>query len=264
MNKKLTNKKTEEKLERLQKVIARAGITSRRKAEILILEGAVTVNGKLITELGFKVNPNKDKIKVNGKLIFTEVEDVYLILYKPKGVISALSDPEGRKTITSLLKGVKTKVFPIGRLDYNSEGILLLTNNGELAEKIFKSKETTKSYLIKVKGHPTLSDLDFLKKGIYTKQGILKVQNIEITQNLKNKTWIKLDIFEGANLDLRELLNRKKLMVDKIIKYSIGQLSIEGLKPGQYKFLTKKEFEKALLPIKIKSLDKKTMRNRRT
>ena len=122
--------------ERLQKIIARAGIASRREAEQLITEGCVTVNGRLVTELGSKADPNQDHIKVNGKLLMLTEEPVYILLYKPKGVVSTVHDPEGRSVVTDLIKGIRGRIYPVGRLDFNTEGALLLTNDGDLANRL--------------------------------------------------------------------------------------------------------------------------------
>lgn len=232
--------------ERLQKVLARVGIASRRNAELLILEGAVTVNGRIVTELGTKVDPAHDKIKVNGKLIFTEIEPIYLALYKPKGVISSLSDPEGRKHVGQLVADVKSRVLPIGRMDYNSEGLLLLTNDGDLSEKIIKSRAVPKVYMVKTKGHPQPKDLEFLKRGIFTAEGVVRFSSFGVEQQLKNKSWLKLEVTEGSRLDLRELLNHRGLLVDRIVRTAIGPLSIKGLRPGQYRYFKRQDFEKLL------------------
>jgi pseudouridine synthase len=233
-------------MERLQKVMAKAGIASRRKAELLILEGAVSVNGRVVTELGTKVDPAKDKIKVNGKLILADVEPIYLALYKPKGVISAMSDPEGRRHLGILLKSVRERVNPIGRLDFNSEGLLLLTNDGKLAEKIFKARELPKTYMLKIKGHPAKEDLDFLKKGVFTAEGVARFAAVDIDLALRNKSWLKVDVIEGAKLDLRELFNRRGLMVDRIVRSAIGHITLRGLEPGEFRFLKRSDFERLL------------------
>lgn len=232
--------------ERLQKVLARAGIASRRKAEILIVEGAVTVNGRIVTELGTKVDSKKDKIKVNGKLIYSEVDPLYIALNKPRGVISSLSDPEGRPHLGILLKGIPERVIPIGRLDFNSEGLMLLTNDGDLAEKVVKARGLPRIYMVKVKGHPTSEDLEFLKKGLFTAEGVVRFASFGVEQTLKNKSWIKLEVTEGAKLDLRELLNHRGLLVDRIVRTAIGTLSIKGLEAGEYRFLKRQDLETLL------------------
>lgn len=232
--------------ERLQKVLARAGIASRRNAEKLILQGAVSVNGLRILELGTKVDPTKDKIKVNGKLIFTEVEPIYLALNKPAGVISAFSDPENRPHLGQLLFGITEKLLTVGRMDFTSEGLLLLTNDGELLNKIQKKKNLVKTYDVKVKGHPTLEEIARLKKGIFSEDGVVLFENIQVKEKLQNKTWLSLHVKQGSHLNLRELLNHRGFLVDRIVRSKIGDLSIKGLAPGEYKLLKRANFESLL------------------
>jgi 23S rRNA pseudouridine2605 synthase len=233
--------------ERLQKVLAHAGIASRRNAEMLILEGAVTVNGKVVTELGTRVNPINDKIKVNGKLIQTDVKNIYIVFYKPKGMISALSDPEGRPSLAEVTDAFPARVTPIGRMDFNSEGMLLLTNDGTMGERILKTRDLVKTYLVKVKGHPTDQDLEFLKKGFFTEEGTVRFSNYKLDQRLKNKSWLKLEVSEGSQLDLRDLFNKKGLLVDRIVRTGIGQLSIGDMEPGDFRLVTPADFERSLV-----------------
>ncbi len=221
---------------RLQKVLAQAGLAaSRRKAEVLILEGAVTVNGKLVTELGTKVNPLKDSIKVNGKLIHTETQLLYIAFNKPNGMICALSDPQGRSNLGDVLRHLPARVNPIGRMSISAEGLLLLTNDGELAEKILKSKIIPKTYLIKVRGHPELKDLDRLRIG-----------QIRIEKRLPNKSWIELKTTGSKSLDYKEILSRRGWLVDKIVRTEIKKISVRSIEPGAYLFLGRKDFEKLL------------------
>ena len=152
--------------ERLQKIISAAGIASRRKAEQLIAGGLVSVNGQVITELGSKADPEHDHIRVNGKLLRGAERHVYLLMNKPKGYVTTLHDPEGRPTVLDLLRGVGTRVYPVGRLDYASEGLLLLTNDGELADHLMKAaSHVPKTYLVKVAGKPTAEGLARLREG---------------------------------------------------------------------------------------------------
>lgn len=237
-------------LERLQKVLARAGIASRRKAEQLILEGAVSVNGHVVTMLGTKVDASRDRIKVNGKQILAETDPLYLALYKPRGIISSLYDPEGRKTLKDLLRGVRERVVPIGRLDYNSEGLILLTNDGALAERILKARDLAKTYLVKVKGHPKPEQLEFVRRGIFTSQGVVRFASYGVEQRLRAKSWLRLEVVEGARLDLRELLNHRGLLVDRIVRSAIGSISLlgslRGLKPGEHRRLKRSDLEKLI------------------
>src|SRR5438094_9385754 len=153
--------------ERLQKIIAAAGLTSRRKAERLIVEGRVRVNGKLVEELGSKADPERDHIKVDGKLLRPLRGHVYLLLNKPPGYVSTVSDPQGRRTVVSLLHGVKERVYPVGRLDYHSSGLLLLTNDGDLANLLMsRASAVPRTYHVKLEGRPELRALAKLEQGI--------------------------------------------------------------------------------------------------
>jgi 23S rRNA pseudouridine2605 synthase len=153
--------------ERLQKIIAAAGITSRRSAEKLISSGAVSVNGQMVTELGSKADPERDHIRVNGKLLHGAERPIYLLMNKPKGYVTTVRDPEGRPTVMDLLRGIHARVYPVGRLDYASEGLLLLTNDGELAHKMMKAaSHVPKVYVVKVAGTPNEAGLEKLRRGL--------------------------------------------------------------------------------------------------
>ena len=154
-------------LERLQKIIAAAGIASRRSAEKLISSGAVSVNGTTVTELGTKADPEHDHIRVNGKLLHGAERQVYLLMNKPKGYVTTVSDPEGRPTVMDLLRGIRARVYPVGRLDYASEGLLLLTNDGELSNNLMKAaSHVPKVYVVKVAGTPNEAGLEKLRRGL--------------------------------------------------------------------------------------------------
>ena len=158
--------------ERLQKIIAAAGIASRRAAEKLITSGAVELNGKIVTELGTKADPERDHIRVNGKLLRGPERHIYLLMNKPKGYVTTVHDPEGRPTVMDLLRGIRTRVYPVGRLDYASEGLLLLTNDGELAAKLMKaSSHVPKTYVVKVAGTPDEAGVEKLRRGITISEG---------------------------------------------------------------------------------------------
>src|ERR1700719_2879878 len=153
--------------ERLQKIIAAAGIASRRSAEKLISSGAVSVNGKMVTELGTKADPEHDHIRVNGKLLHGAERPIYLLMNKPKGYVTTVSDPERRPTVMDLLRGIRVRVYPVGRLDYASEGLLLLSNDGELANKLMKAaSHVHKTYLVKISGRATPANIEKLRGGI--------------------------------------------------------------------------------------------------
>lgn len=247
----MTNKSIE--LVRLQKYIADAGITSRRKAEELILSGRVRVNGMVINTLGSKINPNKDIVQVDQKFIHPEkVEQLYIVLNKPRGVITSVSDPEGRETVLDLLKAIPQRVYPIGRLDYLSEGLLLLTNDGDFAHLIMHPKhEIVKVYEVKVFGVVTDKILNELSRGVRQRDGMLKPLSVRVIGQLKNKTWMEFKLAEGKNREVRRLCESVGLTVDKLRRVSIAGLSINHLPVGQFDIYSKKEIL-ALLGINDK------------
>jgi 23S rRNA pseudouridine2605 synthase len=233
---------------RLQKVIADCGITSRRKAEDLILEGRVTVNGDVVTELGTKVNPHTDTIQVDGTTIeLAAVDKVYLVMNKPRAYMTTLSDPEGRPTVMDLIFGVKQRIFPVGRLDYLSEGLLILTNDGDLANMIMHPKyEVEKVYEVKVFGHVNEGILARIRRGVMTEDGLMKPKSVRVIEQLPNKTWLEFRLNEGKNREIRKICDAVDLTVDKLRRVAIEGLNIQSLPVGQYVFTTRKELLKAL------------------
>src|SRR5271165_7331655 len=191
-------------LERLQKIIAAAGIASRRKAEELITGGLVQVNGKTVTELGTKADPETDHVRVNGKLLQGAQRHLYILLNKPKGYVTTVSDPEKRPTVMDLMRGVKGRVYPIGRLDYASEGLLLMTNDGELAHRLMKAaSHVPKTYVVKVAGTPSEAGLAKLRRGLTistdrgerVKTAPAKVRSVRESDN----PWFEVTLKEGRN-----------------------------------------------------------------
>ena len=233
---------------RLQKVIADCGVTSRRKAEGYILDGRVSVNGNIVTELGTKVNPNTDSIEVDGvTLELAAVDKVYIVMNKPRAYITTLSDPEGRPTVMELIYGVKQRIFPVGRLDYLSEGLLILTNDGDLANMIMHPKyEVEKVYEVKVFGHVNEALLAKIKRGVMTEDGLLKPKSVRVIEQLPNKTWLEFRLNEGKNREIRKICDAVDLTVDKLRRVAIEGLNIQSLPVGQYMFTTRKELLKAL------------------
>lgn len=233
---------------RLQKVIADCGVTSRRKAEGYILDGRVVVNGKVVTELGTKVNPHADIIQVDGNTLeLLAVDKVYLVMNKPRAYMTTLSDPEGRPTVMDLIYGVKQRIFPVGRLDYLSEGLLILTNDGDLANMIMHPKyEVEKVYEVKVFGHVNEGILAKIKRGVMTEDGLLKPKSVRVIEQLPNKTWLEFRLNEGKNREIRKICDAVELTVDKLRRVAIEGLNIQSLPPGQYMFTTRKELMKAL------------------
>lgn len=229
-------------LERLQKVISQSGITSRRKAEQLIVDGKVKVNNRMVTELGTKVSP-KDKIEVNGVEIEKE-QLKYFLLYKPRGIISSVKDDKNRKVVTDLLTDVQERIFPIGRLDYNTSGILLLTNDGEFANLLMHPRhEVEKVYLVRVTGVPTKKDLGKLLSGVKDKKDVLKAINYNIvsTDSKKKTMELELTLSQGKNRHIRRMMEQIGYPVTKLKRIKYGFLTLKNLKVGQYRALTSKE-----------------------
>jgi len=228
---------------RLQKIIAAAGIASRRKAEALIEEGRVTVNGKPAV-LGMKADPLRDHVKVDGKLITRVEPPVYLIFNKPAGVMTTLSDPEGRPTLKAYLGRVKQRVFPVGRLDFQSEGLVLLTNDGDLADAVMHpSRKVPKKYRVKVKGIPSEEKLQRLRDGIRLEDGMTMpahIRRIGLTREGKN-TWLSVTVYEGKNRLIRRMFERIRHPVMKLRRVAINGITLGLLKPGEYRFLTDEE-----------------------
>lgn len=228
-------------LQRLQKILSNYGIAARRKAEELIKEGRVTVNGK-VAVLGQKADPEKDYIKVDEKLLIKTEPKVYYAFYKPRKVITSLIDPQGRPTIKDFLKGIKFRVYPVGRLDYDSEGLLLLTNDGELAYKLmYLSSEIEKTYLVKVDGIIEDETIEKLRKGIKIK-GKLAV-SVHLVRRLKANSWIKIKLYEERKRQIRKMLERVGHPVIRLIRVAIDGIKLAELKPCQYRALTKEELD---------------------
>ncbi len=228
---------------RLQRFIAQSGLTSRRKAEDLIVEGKVRVNGRMITELGSTVDPKEDVIEVDNVPLRLPDEFQYIVLNKPKGVITALSDPEGRPTVIDLLQGmVKERVFPVGRLDFHSEGLLLLTNDGDLANDIIHpSSKIKKVYEVKIFGHLSEGMLNKLKSGVSYHGTFLKPYSVRILQQLQNKTWLEFTLEEGKNREIRKICAGAGITIDRLRRISIGGLTVEDLAPGKFYFVDRKK-----------------------
>jgi len=235
-------------LERLQKIIAAAGVASRRKAEELISSGRVQVNGQVVTELGSKADTETDHIRVNGKLLQGAQRHVYLLLNKPKGYVTTVSDPENRPTVMDLIRGVKGRVYPVGRLDYASEGLLLLTNDGDLAHRLMKAaSHVPKTYVVKVAGTPTEEALAKLRAGVSiatddgkrVRSGPAAVRVVKEAAN----PWYEITLIEGRNRQIRRMFEAVGHHVEKIKRVRYGPLSLD-VPPGEFRPLTGKEVER--------------------
>ena len=223
-------------MERLQKLIAQAGIASRRAAEQLILDGVVSVNGQVVTELGTKADPATDHIKVRGKLInqkLAEREDTYILVNKPKGYLSSAADAEGRDLVVDLVKG-HGRLHPVGRLDYNSEGLIILTNDGEFTNRVASSKTIPKVYEVKVKGLPNQAALNKLRRGVLLEDGFKTspADIVELTHTQKNG-WYEVTLREGHNQQIRKMFDLIGNSVVKLRRTKIGPIEDPHLKPGQ-------------------------------
>jgi 23S rRNA pseudouridine2605 synthase len=231
-------------LERLNKIIAQAGIASRRAADELIAEGVVSVNGKVVTEVGTKADPETDHIKVRGKLInslLQKAENAYILLNKPKGYLSSTADPEGRKLVTDLVRGYG-KLHPVGRLDYNTEGLLILTNDGEFSNLVASSKKFAKVYEVKVKGLPNNNAINKLRRGIRLPDGFNTAPaEIKELKHTENNGWYEVTLHEGHNQQIRKMFDAIGHSVVKLRRISIGHVKDERIPVGAYRELDEKE-----------------------
>ncbi|HOD31974.1 MAG: Ribosomal large subunit pseudouridine synthase B [Acidobacteria bacterium ADurb.Bin340] len=227
-------------LERLQKILAHAGIDSRRKCEQLILEGHVQVNGVTVTELGAKADPFRDEVAVDFRPIRRE-QPVYIIMNKPKGYVTTVKDEEGRPTVMALLHGVPARVYPVGRLDFQSEGLLLMTNDGELAHRLtLPDHHIPKVYLVKVHRLPPPETLKELREGFRLDGRRLKPCHIEVVDKQGNP-WLKVTLTEGKNQQIRRMFEAVGHPVHKLRRVQFGPLADPMLKPGVWRFLTSQE-----------------------
>jgi 23S rRNA pseudouridine2605 synthase len=228
-------------IERLQKILARGGIASRRAAESLILEGRVRVNGRIVRELGAKADPRTDRVEVDGTRVVAE-DLVYLLFHKPRGVVTTLSDPEGRKTVRDALLAIKQRVFPVGRLDFATSGALLLTNDGEFSDGLLHPKRAVpKTYVLKVQGEMQLGDLARWQKGVELDDGKTLPAEVVILRHEGGKTWLEVTITEGRNHQLRRMGEATGFPVMRLARISFAGVSTEGLKPGEWRPLTRDE-----------------------
>jgi len=235
---------------RLNKLIAESGLTSRRKADRLIESGHVQVNGKKVFELGVKVDPHQDKVLVDGKPLRAKYEAMYIMFYKPKGVLTTLFDPEDRPTIKDYLQDVPAKVFPVGRLDWDSEGLLLLTNDGDYANRVMHPKEeVTKTYLVKLNKPPKDEYLQKLLRGVPIIGGRVKARHIEkIPRGREQHPWLKVIISEGKNRQIRQMFEKIGLDVLKLQRVAIGRLRLGALQRGEMVYLNEAAAERVFQP----------------
>lgn len=236
---------------RLNKLIADSGLASRRAADRLIEDGHVTVNGKRVFELGVRVDPNADKVLVDGKPIRKPTQKLYLLFNKPKGVLTTMEDPLGRPTIADYLGGVPARVFPVGRLDWDSEGLVLLTNDGDFANKVMHpSAEVTKTYMVKIDGQPRPDQIQKLLKGVSIIGGKVAARSVEKIRRPEGSDkydWYKIVITEGKNRQIRQMFAKIGFDVQKLQRVAYGRLSIGNLERGQLVYLNDAAVDKIFM-----------------
>ncbi len=231
--------------ERLQKILAAAGIASRRKAEEIIAAGRVTLNGSVVTEQGTKADPQVDAISVDGKPLKRAQPFVYFLLNKPKGYVTTVNDPEGRPTVMQLLGKLDKRVYPVGRLDYASEGLLLMTNDGALAQKLTKAgSHIRKTYLVKINGRPNEQAIQKLRAGISIpledgRRVKTSPATIRLAEDATNP-WYEVVLIEGRNRQIRRMFLELGFLVEKIKRVQIGPITLD-VAPGKFRALTKSE-----------------------
>lgn len=231
-------------MERLQKVMARAGVASRRQCEALIQAGLVKVNGQVVTELGVKVDPAKDRIDVRGKRIEAEKKRTFLF-YKPKNVITSMADPRGRRVVADYFREIPERVYPVGRLDYDTEGLLLLTNDGDLANRLAHPRyEVDKVYVATVRGKPDPASLERLEKGVKLEDGWTAPARVRLLQAGEKRSKIELIIHEGRNRQVRRMCEAVGHPVLHLIRTRLAFLTLDGIKPGGYRELTPGEIQR--------------------
>lgn len=223
-------------LARLQKILSEAGLCSRREAEKRLLAGRITLNGRRVTELGTKADPSRDKIAVDGKPVFLPRGKIYYLFHKPRNVMVTRFDPEGRPTIYDYLKKIRERVYPVGRLDFDSEGLLLLTNDGELTHQLtHPGSKVPKTYEVKIAGLPTEAALAKLERGIVLEEGMTRPARIQIFKQTDKNCWLRLTITEGKNRQIRRMLEKVGYDVMRLRRVAIGKFTLGALKPGEWK-----------------------------
>ena len=229
-------------LERLQKILSRAGVSSRRAAETMITAGRVSVNGAVVTELGSKADPERDKICLDGKPVTVSNKRIYVLLHKPAGYVTTMADPEGRPVITELVKSIPERLFPVGRLDFNTEGLLLLTNDGEWANRLAHPRhEVEKEYLVKIRGALPQEKITRLTSGIQLDDGPTAPARLEIIRVLEKNVWFTITIHEGRYRQVRRMCEALELPLVKLKRVRYGSIHLGELKPGEYRLLEPSE-----------------------
>ena len=238
--------------DRLQKILSQAGITSRRKAEQMIVEGRVAVNGKIVTELGTKADIEQDHIRVDGKLLHKPKRLVYVALNKPREVVTTVSDPEGRRTVMDLMKGLKERVYPVGRLDYHSEGLLLLTNDGEFANRVTSAAtHLEKTYVVKVTGTLSEEQEAQFRRGVSLHGRRTAPAKLKLIKH-GDAPWYEVKLIEGRQNQIRMMFKNFGVLVEKLRRVRIGFLPLD-LEPGKWRHLTPREVDRFRRVLKLET-----------
>ena len=240
-------------MERLQKFLAHAGIASRRMCENIIKSGRVKVNGKTVCEPGFKIDPQNDKVQVDGQYVKHKQKNIYLMLNKPRGYVSTVKDERGRKTVLDLVKHIDERVYPVGRLDYRSEGLLILTNDGDLTYFLTHPKnKIPKTYRVRVRGVPSMDKLEKLASGVELEDGRTSPAKISLIDILKGNALLEITITEGKNRQIRRMCEHIGHPVLRLVRTRIGPLELRKLPSGKVRELTQKELKMLMKLMKTK------------
>lgn len=231
--------------ERLQKVLAAAGVASRRAAEQLIVDGRVRVNGRIVRELGTRVDPKHDRLDVDDKRVVRQ-NRVYYVFHKPRAVVSTLKDPQDRPTVAEYFKKIGGRVYPVGRLDFHTSGVLLVTNDGEFSEALLKPKQQVpKVYVAKMRGHLDEKDLEVLREGVTLEDGTrTRKAEVFVLREEERQSWLQFTLFEGKNRQIHRMGEAIGHPVLRLARTAFADITAEGLRPGQHRPLTGKELEK--------------------
>ena len=234
--------------ERIQKILSQAGVASRRAAEKMIAERRISINGAVVTEPGTKADAAKDEIRVDGRLISCETtERIYILLHKPQGVVTTLSDPQGRPIVTDLLEGVTERVFPVGRLDYDSEGLLILTNDGEFSQRMQHPRYgIPKTYRVKVGGNPEQRDIQALERGVDLADGRFAPTDVRLEKTNRESAWLRLTITDGRNRVIRRAFEALGYPINRLVRVAVGDVTLDGVREGDWRMLTSKEVDRLL------------------
>lgn len=248
-------------LERIQKILAKAGIASRREAERLLLEGRVKVNGKVVDAMGFKADLSKDSVKVDGKRLTHFESKVTLLLNKPRGYVSTVEDPQGRPTVLDLCKKVKGRIYPVGRLDFDADGLLILTNDGELANILTHPRfSIPRTYLVKVVGVPEEKDLSRLERGVILEDGKARAVSSSLLRQGEKNSWVRVVVTEGRNRLVKRMFLAIGHPVLRLKRIGFGSIQLRDLPVGQFRYLTSEEIAK----LKAKNVVSSELGVRRT